>query len=108
MGATSGRCPGRSCAERARLVPPNGRMIVFSGGTGQPGYSGLSDCERGQRTPDAPHLGHVVRRCAGLVAGNGTRIAFGSNRDGTEQIWTLRLRTHRLHAAEPFRSDGLR
>ena len=90
MGATSGHCPGRSTRNELDWSP-NGRMIVFSGGTGQPGYSGLWTVNVSN--------GHLTRLIWGTSSNDApawspdaTRIAFGSNRDGTEQIWTLRLR----------------
>jgi TolB protein len=74
---------------------PNGRMIVFSGGTSQPGYGGLWTVN--------VNTGHLTRLLWGMSSTDspawspdGTRIAFGSNRDGTEQIWLLRVRDHRL------------
>jgi Tol biopolymer transport system component len=48
---------------------PDGRRIVFSGGTDQPGYSGLRtvNIKTGRLTRAA--VGSVLDSCSGLVAG---------------------------------------
>ena len=74
---------------------PSGQSIVFSGGSGGAGVAGLWTVN--------VRTGRVKRLISGEVSydapcwsPDGTRIAFGSNRSGTEQIWTLRLRDRRL------------
>ena len=94
MDATSGACPGPDFVTGPDWSP-SGRQIVFSGGTGQMGFAGLWTVN--------VKTGHLTRLLWGTSSidepawsPDGTRIAFASNRSGTEQIWILRLRDHHL------------